>query len=362
LKLSSEIQNSRVKVLLIGSHLGYNLEHYMKLALERMGIDVSFVGFQASLGRFAWPIRVAISRSKRVRWITEPFGLSAFNNLVEKTARALQPELVLVIKGEAVLPSTLKQISTAAHSKIAIFNPDDPRYFDSLVKDKASLYDHFFTGSEGALPLYKEAGIDNVTFVPFACDPSVHRTIRLSDEQNRIFGSPTCFVGAYYPSRGKLLGQLGKFNLAVWGPYWRISRVKATIHKPVRGPDLAKVFSASKIIINAHHPDHLNFMTNMRVFETTGCGAFLLTDRSRGLERHFEIGKEVVCYDSVAEFVELVEYFLMHDEERMQVAKRGQLRAYRDHTYDNRVRQILRSLELEPTSRQSTASAQEFIV
>jgi spore maturation protein CgeB len=56
-----------------------------------------------------------------------------------------------------------------------------------------------------------------------------------------------------------------------------------------------------------------------------------------------------------------VEYFLTHDEERMQVARRGQLRAYRDHTYDNRVRQILRSLELEPTSRQPTASAQEFI-
>jgi len=326
-----------------------------------MGIEVFFVGFQASLGRFAWPIRVTISRSKRVRWMTEPFGLRAFNNLVEKTARAIQPELVLVVKGEAVLPSTLKQISTATCSKIAIFNPDDPRYFDSLVKDKASLYDHFFTGSEGALPLYKEAGIDNVTFVPFACDPSIHRTIRLSDEQTRIFGSPTCFVGTYYPSRAKLLGQLGQFNLAVWGPYWRISRVKATIHKPVRGPDLAKVLSASKIIINSHHPDHLNFMTNMRVFETTGCGSFLLTDHCRGLESHFEIGKEVVCYNSVAEFVELVEYFLTHDEERMQVARRGQLRAYRDHTYDSRVRQILGSLELQPTGQQSIVPSQEFL-
>src|SRR4029077_11900805 len=239
-----------------------------------MGIETFFVGFQASLGRLAWPIRVTTSRFKRSHWIMEPFGLRAFNNFIKKTARDIQPELVLVIKGETVLPSTLKHISTATHSKIALFNPDDPRYFDSLVKDKALLYDHFFTGSEGALPLYQEAGIDNVTFVPFGCDPSVHRTIRLSDEQNHIFGSPTCFVGAYYPSRGKLLGRLGKFNLGIWGPYWRISRVKATIHKPVRGPDLAKVFNASKIIINAHHPDHLDFMTNMRVFETTGCGSF----------------------------------------------------------------------------------------
>jgi hypothetical protein len=64
----------------------------MKLALERMGIEVFFVGFQASLGRFAWPIRVTISRSKRVRWMTEPFGLRAFNNLIEKTAQSIQPE------------------------------------------------------------------------------------------------------------------------------------------------------------------------------------------------------------------------------------------------------------------------------
>ena len=79
----------------------------------------------------------------------------------------------------------------------------------------------------------------------------------------------------------------------------------------------------------------------MRTFEAAGCGAFLLSDYVGGMENAFDIGKEIACYKSEDEMVEKVRYYLDHPELRNQIALAGQRRAYQEHSFENRIKQIL---------------------
>ena len=51
---------------------------------------------------------------------------------------------------------------------------------------------------------------------------------------------------------------------------------------------LPKFFNQSKIVLNIHFPQDIPFRTNIRTFETTGCGSFLLTDNTIDLHTFFK--------------------------------------------------------------------------
>jgi len=60
------------------------------------------------------------------------------------------------------------------------------------------------------------------------------------------------------------------------------------------------------------------------------------------LSEHFKPGEELVAFDSGPDLVEKVRHYLKHPQEAAQIARRGQLRAHRDHTYEIRLAQILK--------------------
>jgi spore maturation protein CgeB len=334
------------KVLLVGSHLGYNLEHYVKMALEKRTHSVTFIGYRSMLGALASPVRMAITRSKAIRTLAEPVFLNEFNKRLKEEALKVEPDLVLSIKGEAVLPSTIEWFRHDMKVKTALWYPDDPRFFNSLVKCVAPHYDYIFTASEKGAEMYEEIGVKNVYPLPFACEPSVHRKIRLSEDDMRKYECDVCFVGSYLPGRARIIRRLSVFNVKVYGPYWGAFAGSVKANTGVWGPEMAKAFNAAKIVLNIHVKSDLAYKPNMRVFEATGSGAFLLTDKPYGLEKLFRSWEEVMCYNNESELVKLVKYYLDNDEERMNISARGQERAYREHTYQDRVKQILEKIRL----------------
>jgi spore maturation protein CgeB len=67
----------------------------------------------------------------------------------------------------------------------------------------------------------------------------------------------------------------------------------------------------------------------------------LLTDRKDNLHELFEIDREVVAYSSKEEAAELVRHYLDHPDEAVRVAKAGQARTLRDHTYAQRMQELV---------------------
>ena len=330
-----------MKILLLGSHMNYNLEHYVYMNLVKLGHTVNFYGYREKLGKFANPIRMVITRSKPVRDMANILYLDKINDEIKRIAKAFEPDLVLSIKGEIVKPKTINWIKEELGAITALWFPDDPRFFNSLVKYIAPSYDYVFTASERAIGMYKEIGCEKVEFLPFACEPTIHKNLNI---KNKIID--VIFVGTYTRRRSKLIKALEKagINVEVYGPYWKYFMRNNNIHEGVYGSKMVEMFNSAKIVLNIHVESDLPFKVNMRTFEAAGCGSFQLTDYAYGIEKLFKINEEIVTYNDVTELIRLVNYYLNAEDERKNISKRAQERAYRDHTYDKRVKKLLENI------------------
>lgn len=106
------------------------------------------------------------------------------------------------------------------------------------------------------------------------------------------------------------------------------------------GKDMFKVISQSKIIINRHGTIAGDYAVNMRMFETTGMGAVLVTENKSNLNQLFEVGTEVVGYDSPNEAASLIRDLLLDPRRIDEIARRGQQRTLGQHTYEKRAIQL----------------------
>jgi len=87
---------------------------------------------------------------------------------------------------------------------------------------------------------------------------------------------------------------------------------------------------------------------NMRHFEITAAGGFMLCYHQPELAEHFVIGKECDVFRNEHELVEKVQYYLAHPDERAAIALAGQKRALAQHLYGHRLQAVLRLLSAAP--------------
>ena len=80
---------------------------------------------------------------------------------------------------------------------------------------------------------------------------------------------------------------------------------------------------------------------NIRLFEATGVGAFLLTDFKDNLHTLFAPDREVAVWRSIDDCVRAVDHHLGDDKGRAEVAHAGQARTMAHHTYRHRATEIL---------------------
>lgn len=116
--------------------------------------------------------------------------------------------------------------------------------------------------------------------------------------------------------------------------------LKGAVHAPIFGLETIRVLSRAKIGFNVHIDVSCQYAGNSRLFEVTGAGACLLTDWKENLHELFELNQEVVSYKSVEECVEKVKWLLDHSVEREAIAKAGQARTLRNHTFKERSEQL----------------------
>ena len=111
------------------------------------------------------------------------------------------------------------------------------------------------------------------------------------------------------------------------------SPLRAAYRGPAWGLEMYNTLYNARISLNHHIDTAENYANNMRLFEATGVGSFLLTDQKSNLADLFEPGKEVAAYRSVEECIELAEYYLSHEDERRAIAQAGQQRTLSEHSY-----------------------------
>ncbi|WP_026650970.1 CgeB family protein [Butyrivibrio proteoclasticus] len=79
----------------------------------------------------------------------------------------------------------------------------------------------------------------------------------------------------------------------------------------------------------------------LRAMDVLGCGGFLLTNYQEDMTQFFTPGEDFVFYESRADLMDKIDYYLEHDDERRAIAEHGHDKVRAGHTYEQRVREIL---------------------
>jgi hypothetical protein len=116
--------------------------------------------------------------------------------------------------------------------------------------------------------------------------------------------------------------------------------------KSVRGQELNDLYASTKVVvgdtlcINFDYPDYWSD----RIYETLGRGGFLIHPYISGLEREFADKEHVVFYEynNFDQLKELVDYYLVNEEEREKIRVAGHNLVKSKYTYKNRWSSILK--------------------
>jgi Glycosyl transferases group 1 len=121
---------------------------------------------------------------------------------------------------------------------------------------------------------------------------------------------------------------------------------------PCTPAEVGLVYSQAKIVFNTSIAGD----ATMRLFEGAASGALVLTDAiapDNGGDLLFRIGDEIAQYTDDADLITKLNYFLAHDAERERIARAGQARVRKEHTYAHRARFMRDVLSDAPVQRVS---------
>lgn len=104
--------------------------------------------------------------------------------------------------------------------------------------------------------------------------------------------------------------------------------------------EMPLIFNQSKININITAKS-IRTGLPLRIFDILGCGGFLITNYQAELPEFFEIGTDLVAYESLDDLKEKCLYYLEHEDERKQIALNGYNKVNELHTFDKRLLEIL---------------------
>ena len=153
-------------------------------------------------------------------------------------------------------------------------------------------------------------------------------------------------VSADHQQRIALLKAVAeRYNLKLWGNLPQALPASSPLHRcfqgEVWGSDMYQVLRRSRITLNSHIDLAGREAGNMRLFEATGVGTFLLTDHKDNLDSLFELDREVVAWRSIDDCLGAIDHYLGDDESRAAIARAGQAKTLAQHTYRHRAAEIL---------------------
>jgi len=133
--------------------------------------------------------------------------------------------------------------------------------------------------------------------------------------------------------------------LAIWLKVPELN--KMIMNEAVFNTNKSKAFKAAKIVLNNLHPAVIDAV-NKRGFEICGTGGFQIISDRPAVYELFEVGKEIITYKDLDDLKNKIDYFLdpINKNERINIAQAGYKRAMKDHTYEIRLTQLLKTVGL----------------
>jgi len=123
------------------------------------------------------------------------------------------------------------------------------------------------------------------------------------------------------------------------------AKFASSVRSPRYGIAMFELLASYDTALNYHNLHTGNNACNMRLFETTGLGCALLTDAKDDLSEYFEVGKEILTYDSFVDLVEKVKYLQNNPSEVKKLGENAQRRTIECHNIDIQISRFIKILK-----------------
>jgi spore maturation protein CgeB len=365
---------AKTRILLVGPHWFGGLTESVAHALRQLNCELEIFYFNKVVADDVSK-SIEIDTRENLRNIASRFGITPtlflrqlfwymvmsreIDRRLVQLANDFMPDLVLVLKGEMLLPKTLKKLKTIS-SKPVLANwwVDNPILQDD--KNKWLIYPHcvphydsIFIFDRAYFAPLKELGAKKIFFLPCAADPAKYHHENLSSDQRSQLSCNVCFIASYYSNRGELISPfLSVPGLAIWGGGWSEFLKRKGINNAndiVRGDylpveDVNRAYQAAQFVLNSHHSQTKRGGLNSRAFEIPASGGAQLMDYVPEMEDLLKPGEEVIVYRSPKEGATLAKELINDPGARDKIARAGYERVMAEHTYTHRMKTILDSI------------------
>jgi hypothetical protein len=174
----------------------------------------------------------------------------------------------------------------------------------------------------------------------FYCPPGLHIPAGLESPAMSAFNRKIAFLGSAKQERVRLIESLRKIGVHVntFGKGWPGQQWI---------DNSRNMFRETQINLGLGFASGSETLTTLKArdFECPGIGACYLTTYNYELCEHWELGKEVLCYRSIEELVEMIAYYGKKPEDCLKIAKAAFARAKEEHTWAHRFKKIFRTLD-----------------
>lgn len=332
---------------------------------DRFGTGASYAHFLSELG---WDAHLVIPNSLRLQsaWASEnlnrrviPFGwkyalhisrmpfvsfvsrLSHVHGVLLKQAELLRPDVIYVQDLNLLPRSLVKKLSRFTRLIVGeIASPPPPkRFIDG--------YDFIFSALPSLVDLFKSWGTP-AGFLPLGFDP------RNSIEGEYVRDIDAIFIGSFYKNQAAtyemlMLAKEKIPGMRIYGPsghgVLKSYGLDENYFGEAWGADMFELLQRSKIVLNRHGAIAGKYAVNMRMFESTGSGALLVTEAKENIAEFFEPGEEVATYRTPEEAIDVAASLLADPERLAKMASRGQKRTLTSHTYAQRMQALTDKLQ-----------------
>lgn len=289
-------------------------------------LSVGCINYDCNIN-FYEPLKQIFSNVINYNYIQrmKQIGKESMNAEIIKVVRKERPDYVLLhTYQEQVDLGTLDAINALGIKIIAWFSDDQWR-FENYSKIIAKHVFCSVTTDKNSVEKYMRSGL-NVIKSQWASNKDYYQ------KTDSEFVYDVSFVGQNYGKRlENLLYLKGKgVPVVVFG---------RGFGRYLEFDEIIRIFNTSKINLSFSGSSRSDDIKQIkgRIFEVPMCGGFLLTEYVDGIEEYYEIGKEIECFESMAEAVEKISYYLRHNDKRIEIANNGYQRSLGEHTWIKRL-------------------------
>lgn len=262
-----------------------------------------------------------------------------------------RPYDIVIVCHDYLWPAEVAELKRRTHAKVGLWFPDAVSNINRAFFMNA-FYDALFFKDPYIVQALSGVLASPVHYLPECYNPLRHR-LPEGESPGPDYECDIATAGNAHSWRVAFYRHLEGYSVKLWGPppslWMSLGPVAGMLqHRLVHDEDKARAFLGAKIVLNNLHFSEV-WGLNVRTFEAAGVGAFQMVDWRPGLAQLFEDGKELVSFRGIADCKQKLDHYLSHPDERGAIARAGQARARREHTYAHRLELLLATLAGDAT-------------